>query len=134
MEDTLNQVLMLVGTVATFMLVVKAMFKDIVPKLVKRMNVLPNDKDEEAAIWHAFAILIGIILAFTLYKDLSYFAAFDYVPFDVNNDVVKVINHLIVGIIAGGGETLGYKLFDWGKMLFGALAPAAMRKSNVPAA
>ena len=117
-----------IGSVSAVMVVIKALLKDVLPVIVNRVKFLPNipPKDKVKGSYMVIAVAVGILLAFTIHYDVSYFEAFGREP---NAWYLRSIDHLIVGVAAGLGEKAAADLWQWGKTGFGYLDKVG---GNVP--
>ena len=117
-EDVLVTFGPILGTIAAVMVFAKALLKNAVPLLAKKVKLLPSDESEIKAAFIGVAVLIGVALAFTMYHQVSYFGLFDMVPIDKE---VVWMDHLIVGVLAGLGEKAIVDGYSGGKKLFTTL-------------
>jgi len=110
MENMLQELAVVIGTVATIMIVVKSLLKDVLPPLVAKLPG-PNmpEAQKVAYSFKAIAVAVGVVLAFTVYKDISYLKWFDFVAV---NDWVKAGDHIIIGVAAGLGEKAAADIWD----------------------
>lgn len=101
MEDALLQFGAVAGTIAGAMVFVKYGLKQIVPQLAKKVTILSSDEKEIKATFEGIAVMIGIFVAFVVYPDVSYLEHMDMIP---TGDYVKIIDHILVGVICAYGQ------------------------------
>lgn len=86
----------------------------------KKHDRLPNlpPQEEVKVIYGGCAFVIGWLLAFTVFQETSVFKAFDRIP---NSDGLIVLDHLLVGFLAGLGEKKAHDVLDFLARVFGIL-------------
>lgn len=118
MESLPQDWLALIGSIAFVMVLVKAGMKNALPLLAKRVAILNSDEAEIKATFTVIAGIIGIALAFTVYKDTSYFAEFDFIP---TESWLDFVDHIMVGVFASLGQKFAADAFDRGKDIIGII-------------